>query len=124
VERTTGDERTAELVKLHIRSHLNTRRVRPQVGLEFLRIYSGRSARTSRPSWRSADQPWPVAWVVQWLALALTAILYGLVPAPSVDRFAGDGWLGRSFASFHDLAGVARDNLGAAVGDRRGRAGC
>jgi TPR repeat protein len=116
VERATGDERTAELVKLHIRSHLNTRRVRPQVGLEFLRIYSGRS----RPDVASElgdllTSRGPVAWVVQWLVLALTAILYGLVPAPSVDRFTGDGWLGRSFASFHDLAGMARDNLGAAL---------
>jgi TPR repeat protein len=116
VERATSDERTAELVKLHIRSHLNTRRVRPQVGLEFLRIYSGRSrADVATELGDLLTSRGPVAWVVQWLVLALTVILYGLVQAPSVDRFASDGWLGRSFASFHDLAGVARDNLGAAL---------
>ena len=53
--------------------------------------------------------------VPRWGAVVLVAVLFPLVPAPSVERFADAGFLGCSYATTFGFFEVARENLGLAA---------
>lgn len=93
------------------------RELRPgdRSAMPWMYAYSGLSTEELEDEFRGIGMSGPTALTSKVLGLVIVVLVYSLLPAPDVSRFAGYGLTGCLFTTVHGFAGVAEENLGLSV---------
>jgi WD40 repeat protein len=112
----TGQQVDSAMVEWLVNKTLGLRPSQPGYGMALLQAFSGRDSAGIREDLTARiGKGGPFVWAGRWLGAGVAVLIYGMLPAPSVERFRDDGWIGRSFVNLQGVSSVAHDNLGAAL---------